>query len=97
MSCLLRRLRGKEKAFEDKKNWNKILGLRQECNLPCCQGTKIGNHCTFREYYEQLEVSGVVVACCFRGDGHILNVTKKINGVEIVEHRREPLPNGIRD
>jgi len=92
MSCLHRILRGRGQKLREIATWNKIIGMRQCCNLKLCNQD---GYCDEQEYYEQFEVSGVVVACCRRGDNHLLNVTKRFeDGTNIVEHRRVKLKDG---
>lgn len=84
-----------KRVLTDEETWSKILGLRQDCEVPFCKSWKENGTCMDAEYYEQFVVSGTVCACSRRGDGHLLNVTKKIGKQEIVERRRVPLPTGI--
>ena len=97
MSCISRMLRERERALSKLAEWNRILGIPQPCSL--CFGCASLGICTNQEYYQQFEVSGSIIACCKRGDGRLLNVTKKLSrGVHIVEHRKVPLKDGgIRD
>ena len=84
--------------MEDIEVWNRILGVKQDCKLGvCCGHGNQDGKCVCKEYYEQFSISGVIIGCSLRGDGHLLEVTKILNGKIFIEKRRVPLPTGIRD
>ena len=96
MSCIYNLFMNGKRNRSQEEIWNKILGISQKCTLAC--NYRREGRCTDPEYYEQFEVSDKVTACCRRGDGHLLNVTKEdLDMVSRIEKRRVRLPTGIRD